>query len=228
MLGMKTGFIRASGFNVMIAAQRGEKRLFGVVMGGASSRARDARAGALLDAAWARASVRAPAMTAHLPQRNPAFRSSERERAIRKRLARADGPPEAMLFKHLETAAPVHARRTPPQHGRKKIQARLSSSRAPQPQAQPRGSAVAQSLAGPYHVQVGAYVSPEDARARLRSVSAKANALLGSHPHDALPAEVGGREVFRARFGGFNKVRARETCDTLKQRAVDCLVMAAN
>jgi len=232
ILGMKTGFIRASGFNVMIAAQRGEKRLFGVVMGGASSRARDARARALLDAAWAKASVRAPAMTAHLPQRNPAFRSSERERAIRKRLARADGPPEAMLFKHLETAAPVQARRTAPQRGREKIQARLSSSRAPQPQpkpqAQPRGSAVTQSLAGPYHVQVGAYVSPEDARARLRSVSAKANALLGSYPHDALPAEVGGREVFRARFGGFNKTRARETCDTLKQRAVDCLVMAAN
>ena len=232
MLGMKTGFIRASGFNVMIAAQRGKKRIFGVVMGGASSRARDARARALLDAAWARASVRAPAMTAHLPQRNPAFRSSERERAIRRRLASAEGPPEAMLFKHLETSAPLQARRAPAQRGRRKIQARLGANQAPeprtQPRPQPRGSAATQSLAGPYHVQVGAYVSPEDARARLRSVSAKANALLGGYPHDAVPAEVGGRDVFRARFGGFNKVRARQACATLKQRAVDCLVMAAN
>jgi D-alanyl-D-alanine carboxypeptidase len=236
VFGMKTGFIRASGFNVMIAAQRGEKRLFGVVMGGASSRARDARARALLDAAWAKASVRTPAMTAHLPQRNPAFRSSERERAIRRKLASADGPPEAMLFKHLETSAPLQARRAPPQGGRKKIQARLGARQEveprpnprPQPRPQPRGSAAAQALAGPYHVQVGAYVSPADARARLHSVSSKADGLLGNHPHDAVPAEVGGREVFRARFGGFDEARARKTCDRLKQRAVDCLVMAAN
>jgi D-alanyl-D-alanine carboxypeptidase len=39
--GIKTGYIRASGFNLTTSAQRGNKRIIGVVMGGRSGRARD-------------------------------------------------------------------------------------------------------------------------------------------------------------------------------------------
>jgi len=238
--GLKTGFIRASGFNVMLAAERSGKRLIAVVMGGRSARARDARARRLLDAAWKNASVRAPEMAAHLPRRNPAFMPSERERQIRHKLASADGSPAAVLFKHLQSAAPVEPSRTR-QRPRRKIQARLIAKRTPEPQsiasrpssrqpdpAQARGSATPEGLAGPYHVQVGAYVSAEDARRRLEVVSAKAGRLLNGLPHQALQARVNGRRVFRARFGGFDQAQARQTCDTLKRRSVDCLVTAKN
>jgi D-alanyl-D-alanine carboxypeptidase len=39
--GIKTGYIRASGFNLATSARRGDKRIIGVVMGGRTGRARD-------------------------------------------------------------------------------------------------------------------------------------------------------------------------------------------
>lgn len=47
--GIKTGYIRASGFNLVASAQRNGKRLIGVVMGGKSPRWRDRQMQALLD-----------------------------------------------------------------------------------------------------------------------------------------------------------------------------------
>ncbi len=235
--GLKTGFIRASGFNVMLAAERGGKRLIAIVMGGRSARARDALARQLMDAAWAEASVRAPEMAAHLPQRNPAFMPSEREQTIRHHFASAGGSPAAMLFRHLQSSAPVPREQVAPAEARK-IQARLGARPEPEPQPQQpqaashdprqaRGSAQPAGLAGPYHVQVGAYVSADDARRRLKSVTAKADRLLEGAPQQALAAEVDGREVFRARFGGFDRAEAQTICDKLKQRSVECIAVAA-
>ncbi|CAM3523893.1 D-alanyl-D-alanine carboxypeptidase [Halomonas lysinitropha] len=55
--GMKTGFIRASGFNVATSAVRGERRLLTVVMGGFSAASRDAHTADLLDRSFLRASL---------------------------------------------------------------------------------------------------------------------------------------------------------------------------
>jgi len=53
--GMKTGYIRASGFNVATSALRGEHRLIGVVMGGNTAQSRDAQMAKLLDSGFERA-----------------------------------------------------------------------------------------------------------------------------------------------------------------------------
>jgi D-alanyl-D-alanine carboxypeptidase len=47
--GMKTGFICASGFNLIASATRGDRRLIAIVLGAPSSAARTARAAALLE-----------------------------------------------------------------------------------------------------------------------------------------------------------------------------------
>ncbi|SDW25940.1 D-alanyl-D-alanine carboxypeptidase family protein [Nitrosomonas communis] len=47
--GLKTGFIRASGFNVATSAKRGNRRVVGVVMGGQSATSRDQHMAQLLD-----------------------------------------------------------------------------------------------------------------------------------------------------------------------------------
>jgi D-alanyl-D-alanine carboxypeptidase len=49
MDGIKTGYIRASGFNLAASAVRNGHRLIGVVLGGESTHARDAKMAALLD-----------------------------------------------------------------------------------------------------------------------------------------------------------------------------------
>lgn len=51
--GLKTGYIRASGFNLATSAMRGNRRLIGVVLGGISPGARDQEMARLLDAAFA-------------------------------------------------------------------------------------------------------------------------------------------------------------------------------
>ena len=50
--GIKTGYIRASGFNLTTSAKRGDKRIIGVVMGGRTGRARDNYMIAMLDKAF--------------------------------------------------------------------------------------------------------------------------------------------------------------------------------
>lgn len=53
MDGIKTGFIRASGFNLAASAVRDHRRLIGVVMGGQSAHSRDRKMASLLNAAFA-------------------------------------------------------------------------------------------------------------------------------------------------------------------------------
>jgi len=52
MDGIKTGFIRASGFNLAASAVRNQRRLIGIVMGGQSAHARDLKMASLLNAAF--------------------------------------------------------------------------------------------------------------------------------------------------------------------------------
>jgi D-alanyl-D-alanine carboxypeptidase len=60
MDGIKTGYIRASGFNLVASAKRGSTRLIGVVFGGHSTLERDNRMAQLLDQAFARAENGSP------------------------------------------------------------------------------------------------------------------------------------------------------------------------
>ena len=52
--GIKTGYIRASGFNLVASTVRGDTRLVGVVLGGKTARSRDAAMEKLLDRTFAR------------------------------------------------------------------------------------------------------------------------------------------------------------------------------
>jgi D-alanyl-D-alanine carboxypeptidase len=47
--GMKTGYIRASGFNIITSVRRGNRHIIAVVFGGRTARARDARVISLID-----------------------------------------------------------------------------------------------------------------------------------------------------------------------------------
>jgi D-alanyl-D-alanine carboxypeptidase len=53
--GIKTGYTRAAGFNLVASAERGDKRVIAVVFGGRSSASRNAEVARLLDLGFARA-----------------------------------------------------------------------------------------------------------------------------------------------------------------------------
>ena len=75
--GLKTGYIKDSGYNVVTSAVRGDTRLIGVVFGGASGWERDAHMKVLLDQGFERMGV--PVLVARQePGRFPSFVASAR------------------------------------------------------------------------------------------------------------------------------------------------------
>ncbi len=73
--GIKTGYTRASGFNLVASVRRGGKHVIAAVFGGRTARARNARMRAILDDALEHASrkvTRTPAVFARAPARVPA------------------------------------------------------------------------------------------------------------------------------------------------------------
>jgi serine-type D-Ala-D-Ala carboxypeptidase (penicillin-binding protein 5/6) len=77
MDGIKTGFTNASGFNIVTAVNKGGRHVVGVVMGGATARARDQKMAALLDKTLPRASRgRGPARIPEEPDVDPVLTAS--------------------------------------------------------------------------------------------------------------------------------------------------------
>ena len=60
----------------------------------------------------------------------------------------------------------------------------------------------------------------------LNSVQDRAKKLLAGVPSVTHPATANGRQIFRARFAGFDAGRAASTCTELRRKGVDCFVMA--
>ena len=81
--------------------------------------------------------------------------------------------------------------------------------------------------AGRYEIQIGAFGSIEDAQRALTNVQTRAGSLLAGAATVTHPAQSGGRQVFRARFSGFNSAGATKTCNELRRQAVDCFVMTS-
>ncbi|MGX9355191.1 D-alanyl-D-alanine carboxypeptidase family protein [Roseobacteraceae bacterium S113] len=66
--GIKTGYTRAAGFNLVASAERGRERVIATVFGGRSTATRNARVAQLLDLGFKRAPTR---MALHRPKRPP-------------------------------------------------------------------------------------------------------------------------------------------------------------
>lgn len=79
--GIKTGYTRAAGFNLVASAERGSERIIATVFGGTSTSARNARVAELLDMGFKRAptrvALRKPSKPAYVPGGvEPTFRTS--------------------------------------------------------------------------------------------------------------------------------------------------------
>jgi D-alanyl-D-alanine carboxypeptidase len=71
MDGMKTGFIRQSGFNLVSSAKRGNTRLIGVIFGGKTANSRNTQMASLLDRGFGRGAYNADNSDNIIPYRPP-------------------------------------------------------------------------------------------------------------------------------------------------------------
>ena len=160
--GIKTGFINASGFNIVTSAQRDGVRLVGATFGGSSWVERDRHMGALLDQGFSRMGVAPRAASSVMAAAVVPPRSAPAARPVAQSNARVAqmvpqqqrGAPQQMAaMPNRQTAAPVAYRQTPipPRPAARPMQRveqgsaasnapRLNAQRlnAPRPSAQPQ------------------------------------------------------------------------------------------
>ena len=212
--GIKTGYTRASGYNLAASVHRGEKHLIAVVLGGKTGSQRDAAMRALLERNFVAASTTKPTaaqLVASLvtPAPLPAMKKPAYAMASVTPASAAATPIAAPAEGDIsEPALPLRASLT-------------SSDPLPKP------SARKVQYDGAYHVQVGAYMSQDEAENRLGMVQQRAMALLDGHLPFTASFMKDDKEWYRARFAGFSKADAQAACAALKKMSLDCVVMSA-
>ncbi len=228
MDGLKTGYIRASGFNLAATAVRDGRRVTVVVFGGRTSRSRDAEVARLLDLGFAKVRNRPlPLLVAKPPLPKPPLVAAPPAGRPGTVVAALD---DALPGRPLDTiktgAAPgaiLPAIKAPAAE-------RDVAMLGPVPMARPGGlrlrtGAPKAAATGGYGVQVGAYHDPEAARRRAYEAARRVPGVLLQG--DVQVSALAGRRatVYRARFVGLERPEALQACDALERAAVDCLVI---
>ncbi len=95
MDGIKTGYIQASGFNLLASAKRGNTRLIGVVFGGRTSKSRNAHMRELLDAGFQKIQ--------NVQNTKPMLPSPNPKRVAQTEPVVADAPPKASMSQLAQT-----------------------------------------------------------------------------------------------------------------------------
>ncbi|MBA4130960.1 MAG: D-alanyl-D-alanine carboxypeptidase [Hyphomicrobium sp.] len=79
-----------------------------------------------------------------------------------------------------------------------------------------------------YHVQIGVYGSPTEAERAMSAAKSKAAHVLAESAPIAVPLTKGDRQLYRARFAGFDSASATSACNELRRNGLDCFVARAN
>ncbi|OQW40439.1 MAG: D-alanyl-D-alanine carboxypeptidase [Proteobacteria bacterium SG_bin4] len=199
--GLKTGFIRASGFNVATSAKRGNRRVVAVVMGGHTAAARDQHMAQLID-------------------RSLSSNNRANPVASQKTLT----PVTTAAAAKVSAPAPVQK---PHQQQPSKTDAVIAAARhnppapsAQTPPSQPQSQKAEVSAKEGWAVQIGSYHESDRARA-----NAQAAARLIPGEVAVTEVEISNRKLYRARLVGLQENQARNACQSLTRQGFGCLVV---
>lgn len=267
--GIKTGYTRASGFNLTSSIWKGRKHVVAVVMGGRTARKRDNFMARVLNKSLRKArngKTKTQFVAANFARKAPKRRLARVERQPRKQVAQRPQkhitqPPKAKRvvsktvaqneekLKIQKAVASKRLAQLPAQDivVRTKDQSRMSqsaedaalkqtatNSKVEIDEAVTTGDIQAETKKtpimttppeGPYHIQIGAFGSAEDAERRLHSIGSRAGKLLKGHKSFTMLVPT--NNVYRARFAGFSEADARKTCRQLKKKSIDCMAISA-
>ncbi|MGE5547211.1 MAG: D-alanyl-D-alanine carboxypeptidase family protein [Solirubrobacterales bacterium] len=193
--GIKTGYINASGFNLIASAKRDGHRIIGVVFGGQTAAWRDNRMAQILDKGFAR--LRGEAVD---------IRSASVDHKDRAELdslvASAKGIKPAMA----KTAKPT----------------KVASGRGGRDD-EARGSGDADPSS--WSVQVGAFGEYDPAHKAAAQAAKKLGGLLAHASISVNKGKQGHQQVYRARLTGFTEDEARAACRKLARAKKACSVV---
>ncbi|MDX8539382.1 D-alanyl-D-alanine carboxypeptidase family protein [Mesorhizobium abyssinicae] len=242
--GIKTGYTRASGYNLVSSVNDGDRKLVAVVMGGASGRSRDNQMAGLINAYMPRASTRGGgALVAKAGGGNPISAlakvflpkhdapTPDEKPAVEDEATVASADDSAPV---VEETAPVVEETTPVVQIKKvKTVAVAAVAAAPAPQAvaayaEPEPAPAVDpvktaSVPSGWAVQVASSPKQSEAQAFLDKTSKQAPKVLADASAFTVAFDKDGVTYYRARFGGFSsKDAAWNACTALKKKKISC------
>ncbi|WP_425483170.1 SPOR domain-containing protein [Chelativorans alearense] len=207
--GIKTGYIRASGFNLVSSVSTGGKSIVAVVMGGRTARSRDAHMVNLIQRTLPKASTGGDRI---LIARGAATQTVAAAMLPRSAPVPADRPEDAPVTAYAEEQGSATA-----------AAAAFPEAVAPRPQAEVDPVSTASTAMQGWVIQVASMPSEDEAKRRLAETSQQAATVLADATPFTEVFQMDGRTYYRARFGGFSgKSDAWRACETLKKRNVAC------
>ena len=251
--GIKTGYTRTSGFNLVTSAVRGNKHLVGVVMGGRTAASRDAEMIRILSTAFEEVE-KFPLLIAHA---NVPWKDGDGPKIVPSWDAAA--PPYRSAIVPQEKPAPISANAAVPFADGDLIASLIASlsslgeassdenANAPQASGQftamlptPKPNAIDTPLTTElaqgdtasgssdgrsWYVQIGAFANEAAATLQLQIYAEHSADILGQAEHLIVPyAGDGGSTFYRTRFGPFEESVARAVCQRMIARGNTCFV----
>ena len=238
--GLKTGYIRASGFNLVTSVRRGQKHVVGVVFGGATAALRNAAMRTYLNIGLMKASNEKTRKAAprFVAQANtpPAIIAAPAPQPAQRPVPQASPPPRIVEIARVRPVLVPGAPHlpqppvvSPSADSIEALLARPAPHQAP-PQPLTTASAPARPVVaiGAFHIQIGSFQSQTEAERQLASIRQRAGSLLSSRSGITSEFRQGDKVFYRARYAGFDaQTTAAGVCTELKRLSIDCLVMRA-
>ncbi|TIN20076.1 MAG: D-alanyl-D-alanine carboxypeptidase [Mesorhizobium sp.] len=242
--GIKTGYTRASGFNLVSSVSDGNRRIVGVVMGGTSGGSRDNQMANLINTYLPRASTRGggdlvakasgnnpiTALAKVLLPKHDAPTPDDKPMVEDDAVASNDDPTVTDATDE-QTAAAVEE--TAPVIKTRKVKTVIVS--APQvataqvvaAYAEPTPAAVdpvnTASVPSGWAIQVASSPKQSEAQAFLDKTTKQAPKVLADASGFTVAFDKDGVTYYRARFGGFgSKTAAWKACTALKKKNIEC------
>jgi D-alanyl-D-alanine carboxypeptidase len=277
MDGIKTGYIRASGFNLTAAVERDHKRIVAVVMGGRTAASRNTYMAGLIEdmfrtatltrsgpiAAYAgeppglaAAKLKLASVPPPLPRSKPGLGDPAQDKVEAVLALMGEGSDEdgeaaadplpvdaaakaslaaaiASFGEEIRPAEDAAGQATQAATGSKPVRVATADPAAASAAAAPTAEGPAAEagqetvlLKSGWTIQVGAFPSQEGAHVRLKEARESGVALLSNKPGFTMAVQSGDSMLYRARFSGFTERHAREACNILAEKKLDCLALA--
>ena len=247
--GIKTGYTRASGYNLVTSAVADGRSVVGVVMGGRSGGARDQQMRKLIAAYMPKASSRrgggdliaetkdAPTLSADVA--TAAVTASVSSNSNRGLALPENGPVPTYRYNENRIETAYAATESASEVvGKRALAATLKVQRdavVPQEDLVEQGditnsvvdrlttSAVSEATPSGWVIQIGATPDRDQANKLLEKAQNQGGKSLSSAKPFTVAVNSGSEQLFRARFGGFdNQDRAAAACKVLKRKGFAC------
>ncbi|AVA20586.1 MULTISPECIES: D-alanyl-D-alanine carboxypeptidase family protein [unclassified Rhizobium] len=216
MDGIKTGYTNASGFNIVSAVRQGNRRVIGVVMGGATARGRDAFMASLLNRYVPKATS---ATSSRLMASVGGAKQVEVASATDDVAADVDAQTTATTTRKRAEFTPAQA---------PLAYAATTNVTVPmdRPMAMDEIQNAGKPATGGWQVQIAATPTAQAAKDLLSEAQSKAGGALANASPYTEAVGKGSNTVYRARFVGFgSRDDANSACAALKRKDFNCMLL---